>query len=955
MTTTIRKQLNELKQFLTELHDDQPFEIFTAPEVKGKSQPKLIPTTVPTLGPEPLDKLNNRKYGIWATPNSMKNGKRLKAHVTRFNAVVLDKDFKGTADEIATAKEDYLMMLLSLQLIPTVIIETRNGYHPYWFLVRGDIADIETFEALQLLMQQKLDTDPGSLGAEHLFRLPGYNHWKVTDDPFMCNIVHVDYTKRYTYDELVHKYGGVKKLEHLKRKVVTSDYKGTPIQIANFNDPGQINSIFEGCEVFTELLTKKDASHSERLALLWTLTNLGSGGLKKFREIAKQWNDYKEDVTEPEIEFAIKKGYNAPTCKWLQEKGLCSGQCYQIRNYRKPIDFYSHPWEPLVRQNNNRSIFPLSTIPPTREHRLIRDEVVDLLGKRGQSISQTHKDAFFQIIRLMSAQIHNDKPIVIPAVPGLGKTTLIITAIVFGLKYYPNYGAVLVVERQETIQDITDQINSHFNEDKAYPMMGYEAGYCKKGYKKYRPSQCRTCDVKVADCRVKYNHQRQKNFPVVVISHKRLFDMSEKRDLLESLRFWEEIPTATSGKINFNTTHQRPLLLIDERPTLVENVPTTTQTLTTLLADVQKYTPQFYPEVLSGVESIRDYYSSPEDYMHVDSTNNGFYWTSDFSFTWMADYLGDFPEYPELVAKIIREGGLYHGTDHTITTTHYSNTYWQDFSTFIYDGTADLDPEYRDDKFYFADIPQIRPYENLSINVCMEQNLSKTFYENHTGFVQRFSEDIKDIALTGHTYIVAYKDYESEYENHLKNVQNISLEHYGATKGANHLMENVNIVCTGILNKGEPHYLSKTIAINGAVDSFQSDTTDRVRRFADVNAESIKIFDMVTDLVQEIFRTHLRDHSSDVKVNVYLCTRDANIVHNLKETFKGCTVKRTWMPKALVGSRELFVEFVDDQGSEYKTKTKLVKAFLELGHELTAEDIIEVLGVDRAHAARYLS
>ncbi|MBT4360169.1 MAG: hypothetical protein HOD11_04290 [Candidatus Marinimicrobia bacterium] len=945
---------DELKQFLTELHDDLEFEIFTALETKDNSQIKLLPTSVPALDPDILAKYNQQKYGTWFTPNSMRNGKRLKAYTSRFNAIVLDMDFKGTDEEIAAFKAEKLKMLLDLQLIPTVIVETLNGYHLYWFLVLGTITDIEMFEALQILMQQKLETDPGSLGAEHLFRVPGYYHWKVQDEPFMCQIVHADYNKRYTYDELVHKYGGVKKLEHLKRKSVMRNHSGKPIKLADFTSTGDVASIHEGCEVFEGLQSRKEPSQSERLALAWTYLNLGSDGLKHLRGLAQQWNDYDEKETEDNIAYAVNKGYNAPTCKWLQDKGLCSGQCYQIRNYRKPIDFYYHPWSPLAKVNANRVTYPMSNIVATKEQRYMRDMVVDLFEKRGQTMSQQHKNIILDIFRLLSAQIHNDKPIVIPAVPGLGKTTLIIIAIVFNLKYKLNFGAVLVVERQETIQEITDTINSYFDENKAYPMMGYEAGYCKEGYTKYRPSQCRTCTVKVADCRVKYNYQLQKQFPVVVISHKRLFDMSEKQDLLEALRYWESIPSAGTGKIDFNSAHQRPLLLIDERPTLVENVPTTTQTLTTLLADVQKYTPKFYPEVLSGVNLIRDHYSSPDDYQHINSTSEGFYWTSDFTFTWMADYLGDFPEYPELVAKIIREGGLYHGTDHSITTTHYSNTYWQDFSTFIYDGTADLDPEYRDDSFYFADIPHLRPYENLTINVCMDQNLSKTYYQEHTGFVRDFCEDIKEIAVTENTYVVAYKDYETEYEQHLKNVQNISIEHYGATKGANHLMENVNIVCTGILNKGEPYYLSKTIAITGDVDSFQSDTSDRVRRFSDVSAESIKIFDMVTDLVQEIFRTHLRDHSSDVNVNVYLCTRDANIVHNLKETFKGCTISREWMPTALLGSRELFSKFVTEHGSEYKTKTKLVRTFLEQGHDLTADDLVDVLDIDQHNAARYL-
>jgi len=159
MNTTERTQFNELEQFLTELHDELEFEIFTALETKGSSQVRLFPTMVPLLDPDIIAKYNFRKYGIWFTPNSMRNGKRLKANASRFNAIVLDMDFKGTDDEITAQKAVKLKMLFDLQLIPTVIVETRNGFHLYWILARNAILDIETYESLQILMQQKLDTD----------------------------------------------------------------------------------------------------------------------------------------------------------------------------------------------------------------------------------------------------------------------------------------------------------------------------------------------------------------------------------------------------------------------------------------------------------------------------------------------------------------------------------------------------------------------------------------------------------------------------------------------------------------------------------------------------------------------------------------------------------------------------------------------------------------------------
>jgi len=256
--------------------------------------------------------------------------------------------------------------------------------------------------------------------------------------------------------------------------------------------------------------------------------------------------------------------------------------------------------------------------------------------------------------------------------------------------------------------------------------------------------------------------------------------------------------------------------------------------------------------------------------------------------------------------------------------------------------------------FYFAQIPHLRDYSNLNINVCMEENLSKTFYMGQSDFIPRFAKDIKGITATGKTYVVCYKDYKSEYERELNNEPQITIEHYGSTKGANHLIENVNIVCTGILNKSEPHYLSKTISLDGKVCSFDSTTTDKVRRFVDPMAESVKIYDMVKDLVQEIFRTQIRDHSSNITVNVYLSTRDPNIIHLLKTTFPGCSVNCNWAPKAIMGTREIFRKYVAKNGNAYNTKTKLVNSFLELGHELTPQDLIDVLGVDIKNAGRYL-
>jgi len=239
----------------------------------------------------------------------------------------------------------------------------------------------------------------------------------------------------------------------------------------------------------------------------------------------------------------------------------------------------------------------------------------------------------------------------------------------------------------------------------------------------------------------------------------------------------------------------------------------------------------------------------------------------------------------------------------------------------------------------------------------MEQNLSKTFYAKHPDFVKEFCNDISVIADSGMTYLVSYKGYEKEFQTYLGDIENIRLEHWGNTKGRNDLKDCKNIVCAGLLHKGESYYHSKDISIQGAradERSFNCVTTGKVRRFVDVQTEATKVYDFLTELIQDIFRTGLRNHYSKEDINVYLCFRDANLINLLEGFFLGCTINRDWKPKALLNNREIFREFCEENGDEYNTKAKLVRAFIATGKELITEDLCEVLDVSKNDAAQML-
>ena len=160
----------------------------------------------------------------------------------------------------------------------------------------------------------------------------------------------------------------------------------------------------------------------------------------------------------------------------------------------------------------------------------------------------------------------------------------------------PDFGAVLVVERQETIDEIVDRINGDpiidgrgFNW--AYGMKGYEKDYCAMKYPTYKHSQCKACDN--YNCRVKRNFAMQQKYRVVVISQKRLFDMSDRDDLMGGLRYWKRMRDAWNLKECRQCYDKlaRELLLIDEKPKLIENVPTDMSMWSTIISETNEYLP----------------------------------------------------------------------------------------------------------------------------------------------------------------------------------------------------------------------------------------------------------------------------------------------------------------------------------------------------------------------------
>ena len=113
------------------------------------------------------------------------------------------------------------------------------------------------------MMQIRLGADPQAIGGERLWRLPGFYHWKDVSNPFLCKIVYVDYARRYSLQELVHKYGGQRKLKELKKKSIGKRYTSKAIRIEGFNKPGDGNKVAIRCDAFRRIEQNKAPCHND--------------------------------------------------------------------------------------------------------------------------------------------------------------------------------------------------------------------------------------------------------------------------------------------------------------------------------------------------------------------------------------------------------------------------------------------------------------------------------------------------------------------------------------------------------------------------------------------------------------------------------------------------------------------------------------------------------------------
>ena len=150
-----------------------------------------------------LKQLNEQGYNIYFTINS---GGTKKEQINKINAFFIDCDCgrenNGNyfdLDIVKQYKQRVLQRVQDFGLVPSFVIDSRNGYHVYWLI---NNAKVEQFEEVQKKLIHYFNSDERVFTAQFIMRLPGYYWTKDVQNKYLCTVYQYN-DVRYNADEFI--------------------------------------------------------------------------------------------------------------------------------------------------------------------------------------------------------------------------------------------------------------------------------------------------------------------------------------------------------------------------------------------------------------------------------------------------------------------------------------------------------------------------------------------------------------------------------------------------------------------------------------------------------------------------------------------------------------------------------------------------------------------------------
>lgn len=149
----------------------------------------MLLAQLPHIGVSPFEihqdqarELNDKGYGIFETVNDF-NGRRTKDNLRKINYWFVEIDYP------AGVSKPSVNQLLDKFLLPTKVVETKNGFHLYFKCKENEYTNIAEFSIIQERLRVKYGGDSNAKDVCRYLRKAGYYHTKDSNDWYMCRLV----------------------------------------------------------------------------------------------------------------------------------------------------------------------------------------------------------------------------------------------------------------------------------------------------------------------------------------------------------------------------------------------------------------------------------------------------------------------------------------------------------------------------------------------------------------------------------------------------------------------------------------------------------------------------------------------------------------------------------------------------------------------------------------------
>ncbi|MBC9786237.1 hypothetical protein H1S01_17385 [Heliobacterium chlorum] len=465
--------------------------------------------------------------GVFFTPNSpyfeqMGGSHSRDLDINRISSQFVDidapKQLRRDKQALESWKERQVERLLNHQMLPSFIIDTKNGVHGYYLL--SDEAELDLFRPIQAQLVECFEGDKACINESRVMRLPYFNHIKNALEPFMTTVKVWNPERRYSQREIMESFPALK--EEVKRSL-------TSIRPTNHEIVEQVNA--------TEQPEKSyDGKH---IAIIEAVKNHLDPTSETDEKLRCRCCLPEHPDKKPSVWFSKETfwyhcsgcGANIPldelatSLKWKDVIDLLNISRLDIAESVKKI------------RDKAIDVSSMPELELTDDEKAIKQQILDDVLRKfeeelGQSPNSNYVRQFEDLITILVKKLPAE--FLVPMQMGGGKSLVTQIFIIEMVKLDPDFGLILVVERKENVRRIAKTINKAVRKEIAYPMYGFEKEECQsnelhgtdfircmssKVWKKNR------CAYTFRDVDCKYYRQKFefKQYPVIIMTHQRMY------------------------------------------------------------------------------------------------------------------------------------------------------------------------------------------------------------------------------------------------------------------------------------------------------------------------------------------------------------------------------------------------------------------------------------------------